>query len=333
MTIITQRSGRTLLAAAVLALIATCYASTAFADKITVTHWGAQYYGAPYAVAMKKGYFKDAGLDIDGVYTSSGGGTSVRNTLAGDFPYGEVSLAAAVEAVNAGFDLVIVSQNVSTVADLLWFTKPDAPYDSIKDLKGKKIGYSRPGSVTHMLILMALDSAGMSSDDVDLVATGGGGATLTAVRQGAVDAGWIGEPLWTKDKNDIKPVFWVKDLMPSDMVQTVGITTRDFAEAHPDKIRALIAARRKGVQFVYEHPDEAAKIMAEAYDSDDVELTKSVFHHFKDIGYWDEGQFDFDAFDRLVQGLQIVGKLDGKVDWSKITDQSFLPKDLQNADQ
>lgn len=325
-----RKIGHTLLGAIVFALAAMFYVATASAAKITVTHWGAQFYGAPYAVAMAKGYFKDAGVDIDGFYTSTGGGTSVRNTLASDLPYGEVSLAAAVEAVNAGFDLVIVSQNVDTVADLLWVTKPGSPYHSIKDLKGKKIGYSRPGSVTNMLILMALKSAGMSPDDVDLVATGGSGSTLTAVLQGAVAAGWFAEPLWTKDKGEVKPVFWVKDVMSPDMVQTVGITTRKFAKKHPDKIRAIIAARRKGVEFIYKHPDEAAEITAKAYDSDNVDLYKSVFHHFKKIHYWNQGAFNYDALNRMVQGLKIVGKLKGNVDWSKIIDQSFLPKDLQH---
>jgi NitT/TauT family transport system substrate-binding protein len=222
---------------------------------------------------------------------------------------------------------------VDTVADLLWVTKPDAPYNSIKDLKGKKIGYSRPGSVTNMLILMALQSAGMSPDDVELVATGGSGSTLTAVLQGAVAAGWFAEPLWSKDKDEVKPVFWVKDVMPPNMVQTVGITTRDFAESHPDKIRAIIAARRKGVQYIYKHPDEAAKITAKAYDSDNVDLYKSVFHHFKKIHYWNEGAFDYKALDRMVRGLKIVGKIKHKVDWTKIVDQSFLPKDLQHKNQ
>ena len=32
----------------------------------------------------------------------AGGGTAVRNTQAGDIPFGEVSLAAAVQAINAG---------------------------------------------------------------------------------------------------------------------------------------------------------------------------------------------------------------------------------------
>jgi NitT/TauT family transport system substrate-binding protein len=48
------------------------------AETITVTHWGVQFCGAPYAVAGEKGFFKEAGIDISGFLTSIGGGTSVR---------------------------------------------------------------------------------------------------------------------------------------------------------------------------------------------------------------------------------------------------------------
>jgi NitT/TauT family transport system substrate-binding protein len=70
------------------------------AETITVTHWGGQFYGVPYAVAMEKGFFKKNGVDVTGILTAAGGGTAVRNTLAGGIPFGEVSLAAAVQAIN-----------------------------------------------------------------------------------------------------------------------------------------------------------------------------------------------------------------------------------------
>src|SRR4029077_10040556 len=77
-------------------------APAARAETITVTHWGGQFYGVPYAVAMDKGFFKKNGVDVTGILTAAGGGTAVRNTLAGGIPFGEVSLAAAVQAINSG---------------------------------------------------------------------------------------------------------------------------------------------------------------------------------------------------------------------------------------
>jgi NitT/TauT family transport system substrate-binding protein len=309
-------------------LVGLTAAGTAAADTITVTHWGSAFYGAPYAVAMEKGFFKQRGVDVTGVLTSTGGGTSVRNTLAGDLPYGEVALPAAIEAIRAGQPITIVCAGVESVADILWVAKPDSAMASIKDIVGKKIGYTAPGSVTNMLILMAMKAQGIDPDTVTLVPAGGIGANLAAVLSGAIDAGMTGEPLWSREKSKVKPVFWVKDVLPSNMTQTVGIVTADLAKAHPDTVRAIIAARRDGVRYIAAHPDEAADITAKAYNID-APLTREVFRHFLAVGYWSEGALDFAAMDRMVEGLQIVGKLKGPVVWSTVVDARFLPPDLQ----
>lgn len=54
---------------------------SAKAEQVTVTHWGVLMYGAPYAVAIEKGFYKEAGLNIDGVLTSKGGGTTMRKSV------------------------------------------------------------------------------------------------------------------------------------------------------------------------------------------------------------------------------------------------------------
>ena len=40
--------------------------------------------------------------------------------------------------------------------------------------------------------------------------------------------------------------------------------------------------------------------------------------------YWSDGTFEYDAMDHMVKGLQIIGEIDGKVEWSKIVDESYL---------
>ncbi len=314
--------------AAVAALIAFGLARAACAETITVTHWGAAFYGAPYAVAMDKGFFKQRGVDITGVLTSTGGGTSVRNTLAGDLPFGEVALSAAVEAIKAGQPLKIVCAGAESVADILWIAKPDSPLGSIKDIVGRKIGFTSPGSVTNMLILMAMKAQGIDAAKVTLVPAGGIGANLSAVLSGALDAGMTGEPVWSQAKSKVKPVFWVKDVLPADMTQTVGIVTEELAKAHPEKIRAIVEGRREGVRYIAAHPEEAAAIVAKTYNIDPA-LTREVFEHFLAIRYWGEGALNYAAMDRMVEGLKIVGKLNESMDWSKVADVSFLPQDLQ----
>jgi NitT/TauT family transport system substrate-binding protein len=150
------------------------------AETITVTHWGSAFYGAPYAVSIEKGFFKKYGADITGVLTSQGGGTSVRDTLAGELPFGEVSLAAAVEAINNGVPLRIIGSGAQSIADILWMAKKGAPLHSIEDLVGKKVAFTAPGSVTNMLILMSLKKKTIDPNAIKLVPVGGIGANVSA---------------------------------------------------------------------------------------------------------------------------------------------------------
>ena len=315
----------------VLGLAAGLMTGTARADTITVTHWGGQFYGVPYAVGMDKGFFKkDGPVDVTGILTAAGGGTAIRNTLAGDIPFGEVSLAAAVQAVNAGQPLVIVGAGTQSVADQMWVVKKDSPLKSIKDLAGKKIGYTAPASVSNMVILMALKANDMTAQQVTLMPAGDLGANLSAVSTGAVDAGFSDELIYAQNMELVRPLFFVRDVMSPKMMQTVLVTTKDYAKAHPDAIKGLIAARREGLVYARAHPDEAADILAKAYNNPHNDLFRGHLNRLVKEDYWSDGKLDYEAMNHMVEGLQITGQLPkGDIDWVKYVDASFLPADLR----
>ena len=301
----------------------------AAAETITVTHWGGSFYGTPYAVAMEKGYFKAHGVDITGILTAPGGGTAIRNTLAGGIPFGEVSLAAAVQAVNAGQKLIIVGAGTQSVADQLWAVKPDSPLKSIKDLVGKRVSFTSPGSVSNMVLLMALKANGMTASQIQMVPAGDLGANVAAIISGAVDAGFTDDMQTAQNPGKLRTLFMVKDVMSPAMMQTVLITTRDYAQAHPEIIRGIIAARREGLAYLDAHPDEAGDITAKAYNNPDTKLIRTMMRDLLKIGYWSDGRLNYEAMNHMVEGLQITGQLKGDVDWSKMVDTAYLPTDLR----
>lgn len=294
-------------------------AAPAQAEEITVTHWGVLMYGAPYAVAMEKGYYKEQGLDITGVLTSKGGGTTMRNVMAAPMPYGEVALSAAVAAINQGLDVKIIHTGVRTAGEILWVTKPDSPVKTAKDLDGKKVAFTSPKSVTDMLLTMVKDKHGIT---VDGVSAGGIGGGLTMLEQGGVAAAPVMDPIWARVQNKYRMVFAVETELPT-MVQTVGVTTSEFAAKNGDKLRKLIEARRKGVDFVYANPEETAKIMTKYYDIDEA-VALQALKSLATIKYWSAGDFEIDGMNNLIKGLQIIGEVKGEVDWSKHSDAAFL---------
>lgn len=303
------------------------------AETITVTHWGGQFYGVPYAVAMAKGFFRKNGpVDVTGILTAAGGGTAVRNTQAGDVPFGEVSLAAAVQAINAGQKLAIIGGGVTTVADQMWVVKKDSPLTGLKDLAGQSIGYTSPASVSNMVILMALKANGMTAKQVKLVPAGDLGANLSAVTSGAVAAGFSDELIYAQNQTIVRPLFLVRDVMSPKMMQTVLVIATDYAAAHPDAVKGLIAGRREGLVYAREHMDEAGEIVAKAYNNPNVELFRAHLRRLAAVDYWSDGKLDYEAMNHMVEGLQITGQLkEGPIDWTRYVDTSFLPADLRAA--
>jgi len=315
-----------------LALV-TCVPLRAFAaEQIVVSNYGVAANGMPYAVAMAKGFFKDEGADVSGILSSAGGGTTVRNLMTGHLSYGEIDLAGTVAAIQQGADLKIVSDNVLTVAEFVWAVKPDSPIKTIQDLKGKKIGYTNPRSTSQALDILLLEQAGLKPDDAELVKTGGFGEAIVALNLGLIDASAIADPVWSKNKANFRVLVSASDVLPP-LCNVIGVTTSEAAASKGDFIRAILRGRRMAVEFMYAHPDEAADIVAKAYNLD-VDVAKSTIQNLvapskSGVTYWGPGNFDIAGMDRMIRAQKLVGALSGDVDWSKIVDTSFLSDDLK----
>jgi NitT/TauT family transport system substrate-binding protein len=297
------------------------------ADEISVTQWGASLYGAPYAVAMEKGLFKQAGVDITGILGSGGGGTTVRNILASSTPYGEVAVSAALAAKAQGLDLIIVNVGTRSVAEASMVTMPDSDIKNVEDLVGKKVAITSPRSVSEMLFLLVLRARGIDASKITRVAAGGYVPGLTMLEKGAVSASVIIEPLSILRKEKYRTVYKAGDVL-KPMTTSVGITTREFAKEHQDKLRAIIAGRRAGVQAIYQNPAEAGRILQKSYNLESDLATEAV-NNMIAPQMWSEGEFNLIELDRMVDALKLTGDVKGDVDWSKLIDKSFLPADLQ----
>ena len=314
-------------------MLLAAFASVAAGEEIAVGNYGVSANGMPFGVALVKGYFKDEGLNITGLISSAGGGTSLRNMLAGGgVPYGEVNPGVVVSAIQAGADLKIVSDNVLTVAEFVWAVKPDSPIKSIKDFKGKKIGYTNPRSTSQALARMLLQVGGYTEADAELVKTGGFGEGIAALDSGQIDVAAITEPLWSKVKNKYRAVVVASEVLPP-LDNVVGVTTVEMAEKRGDFIRAVIRARRKAVQFMIAHPDEAAEIVAKQYNIE-LDVAKSAVRNLttsktKGVPYWGEGQIHLEGLKRMIEAQRSVGAITGEVDYNKIIDTRFLPDDLK----
>ncbi len=328
----TRRVGMTAIAFLLLALL--CLAIPVHAIEIEVTNYGTTTNGMPFAVAMAKGFFKEAGANITGIRGSEGGGTTIRNMLGGNMPYGESSLAAAVLAIQGGADLKIISHNVYTVAEFYWLTKPDSTIRTLKDLKGKRIGFTNPQSTSQALDYLLLEAAGLKESDVELIKTGGFGPGLTALAHGGIDIMPIADPLWTLNQGKFRAALWAAEVLPP-LCNVVGLTTARAAKENPGLIRAIVAGRRKAVEFMQANLDESARIIATDHQMD-AAAVRAVLGNLIEkkvpggLPYWAAGQFNWDSMNNMIRAQRLVGVIKKDVDWSAMVDESFLPAELRS---
>jgi len=311
------------------------FVSAARAEDIVVTHYASLLYGTPYAIALDKGYFKQAGVDVASILTSKGGGTSVRNMMAGDTLFAEVAFPAALSALKEGFPIKIISGGTDGPSSF-WVTRPDVKIDTPEDLKGKRFVYSRPKSVSESSILAVLKSHGLKPSDVTMVAIGDFGAGLTALEHNKIDIAIIPEPIYSQKMKagaKYKIIPWLDSKLPP-YTQTVGIATNDMIAKKGDKLRAVIEGRRKGVDVIYGDQKEAATALAKGYNLPPDIAASAMAGILKQTStWWGRGDLKMKLMEVTAESLKETGALEGDVDWKAAIDDRFVPKDLQTKTQ
>jgi NitT/TauT family transport system substrate-binding protein len=309
------------------AALGTLSVATARAEDIVVTHYGSLLYGVPYAIAKEKGYFKEAGVDVTGILTSKGGGTSVRNMMAGETLFAEVALPAALAAIKEGFNIKIISGGTNG-RSAFWVTRVGEAIDKPADLKGKRFVYSRPKSVSEAITLSALKTWDIPASDVKMVAIGDFGAGLTALEHNKVDVAIIPEPIYSQKEKagtKYKTLGWIDEKLPA-YAQTVGIATDEAIAKKGAQLKAVIEARRKGVEFLHTNPKEAAQIVAKAYNLP-LDVTTNAINNVMKMNptWWSRGELAMPLMQSMADALGSVGALQLPVDWKAAIDPKFAP--------
>lgn len=304
-------------------------ASRAAALDLLVTQYKNDPSGAPYAIALEKGFFNNHGIDITGIISGAGGGSSVRSAIASDLGYGDVTAAPVIVAAEQGQDVKIVGFTSRSLADLVVLVMPESPLKTAEDMKGKKFGISNPKSLGEMMGVLVMEKAGLKQGDVQMVALGSLSGALTALETGAVDVTAIPIILFHTRGGESKYRVLVSPkelpLVPSQ----IGMATSKAMKERPDQLRAIQAARRDGTKFIYEHTDEAIQILSKVYEPLPAKDVGLMVKELVDAKFWTEGRIEMPLLENTMRAMKGVGMLEKDVDLKKIVDSSFLPADLQ----
>jgi len=299
------------------------------AEDLLVTQYRADPSGAPYGVALAKGFFAKGGVNITGIISGDGGGASVRSAMASELGYGDVSPAPAIAAIEQGQDIKIVNITSRSLADLVLIVMPNSPLKTAKDLKGKKFGISNPKSLGEMMGVLVMEKAGLQPNDLQRVALGSLSGALTAMENGVVDATAMPLILWRMRGGPGRYRVLVGPGELPEIPAQLGIATGTLMKQHPDKLRAVEQARREGTRFIYEHTDEAIGLLSKVYEPLPANDVAAMVKELVAAKFWSEGRIEKPLLEHTIRGMKYVGMIDKDIDIAKLTDTSFLPADLQ----
>jgi NitT/TauT family transport system substrate-binding protein len=241
------------------------------APKIRIGYWPVAA-GLPFFAAVDRGYFKEAGLDVE-VQKFAGAQQVMEAMLAGRCDgsangTGTANLAIGEIAQPGLFKIFCTNpSNVKFVLDEFIVPK-DSPVKSLAELQGKKVA-SGPGIQNVTLCKTMLERAGAKGAVVSELPIGQHVASLVAT-------GTVGRMNGTTRVLEAGVVakYILGDPMAPWHGGAASLTT-EFINKNPDAAKKYIAAHTRGVELVRTKPDEARQHM-KGYTAIEGNLTAEV---------------------------------------------------------
>ncbi len=281
---------------------------------------------APIYVAMEKGYFRDAGLEVDLDYSMET--DAVALVGAGQLQFGIVSGEQVLLGRAQGLPIVYVMAWYQNYPVGVTF-KSSENIQKPADLKGKRIGTPMLSGASYIGLQALLSAGGLTDKDISLDNIGFNQVeALSAGREQAVVTYVTNEPLQLKAQG-----IDVKTLKVADYTQLVSnglLTNQETLQQHPDLVRGMAKAMLAGIADTIANPDEAYQISTkyvQGLASADTAVQKQVLATSIDLWKTDKpGYTNPSAWENMHKVMLASKLLTKEVDLSQAYSNDYLPK-------
>jgi NitT/TauT family transport system substrate-binding protein len=253
------------LAVALFALVLTSNFAAA-QTKITVAvGGGACLCYLPTVLAKQLGEFDKAGLSVD-LVDLKGGSDALKAVLGGsaDVVSGYFDHCVNLAAKKQELQTFVVYDRFPGLV-LVVAPSHNSEIKSIKDLAGKKVGISAPGSSTDFFLKYLLKKNGLDPSGTAVIGVGLGATAVAAMEQGQIDAAVMLDPSVTVMQNNHPDLRILSDTRTQkDTLAVFGgeypggalYSTAAWVGAHPKEVQALTNAILNTLAWIQSHSAE-----------------------------------------------------------------------------
>jgi NitT/TauT family transport system substrate-binding protein len=226
-------------------------------------------------ISQDKGWFEDAGLNLT-AYESYVTGMALASALAREKSFNiacspssptiEVAYVCLVPAINVyanggvpvkivagthkyGYGLVVDPDKIQTVNDL--------------ENPGIRLGCVREGGAVDVLMHRIIDSYNLDESKIlNNTQRMSPPQLVLSIKTGQLDAAFLPEQWATMaEELGFNMLLTSQDVWP-EMQGSVLVVKQDLIDNHPDTVRKLVAVSQRATDWINEHPEEAAGIVA-----------------------------------------------------------------------
>jgi ABC-type nitrate/sulfonate/bicarbonate transport system substrate-binding protein len=249
---------RSMLRAAIFSLTAFIFlADCGAAERVSIATPSRGLFEFPVVVAMRKGFFKDEGIDVDKVQMQPALG--VKALISGDIDY----LLAWGSALRAAVTGVPIKAVVGIAGRPLHVLVARPEIKSAKDLKGKVIGVDSVAGTVDYLSRVAVRHFGFEPDkDVKIIVTGESPTRLAALRSGAIDATPIDVAFAVKAEDEgFRRLVYLGDLIELPL-SGMAVTDQKL-QTHRDQVRKVVRATVRGTRYFKQNRNDTVQMLAD----------------------------------------------------------------------
>ena len=299
-------------------------------DNVTlITDFGFNGRHAYFFVAIEKGYYKDADLEVK-VVRGQGSVDAIRqvganNAIVGFADAGSLVLARGNDQIPVKLVSIVYARPPQAI-----FCREDSGLKQPKDLEGASIANPAGGATVDMFPIYAR-AAGFDAGKVKWIVAGSDAlpGLLAGNRVPCVGQFTVGEPLL---RRQAAPAKLVRFAFADAGVSFYGngiIATDTTIATRPDIVRRFVAATIRGMQDAFADPEEAGRIMNKYHPTVDAVVAKGETEAVAELAQVKGealGMIDPARIEETIGAVTSVFKLKTPVKASDIYAPGFVPR-------
>jgi NitT/TauT family transport system substrate-binding protein len=294
----------------------------------------------PVYAAVDKGYFKEAGIEME-IIPTQGDGPDVDALIAGSVQFTTSTPNRLLTAYEQGKPLKAVMA-VSSKMQINCFVNKEtaakagmtpnmALTDKLPKLKGMTLAGTRPGSFSYLVGIDYIMRGGLKpQDDVKIIGAGGGTSMIAAVENKQADLACSASPVPELAIARGKSEWFVNNsvgedpLFPELLFETVYVRP-EYAKTNADTVRKVLNAMVKASQWILKAtPEEHLALLKPRFESVEDDVILASVNNAKN-GITATGCITPGQVEGVVKFLQRTEMMKGTVPASAVADNSFLP--------